>query len=96
MRVLVCAAVSILMSALANLASILGVELLCASQGIECRAPMKTSAALQKVLARLRADVPSLGTDRYMATEMKTAAGLVASADVVRATGNDHLIDWSN
>jgi hypothetical protein len=27
---------------------------------------------------------------------MKTAAHLIASADVVRATGNDHLIDWSN
>ncbi|MEE4235224.1 MAG: histidine ammonia-lyase [Anderseniella sp.] len=79
-----------------NLASILGVELLCAAQGIECRAPLKTSPALQKVLARLRADVPSLGTDRYMATEMKTATNLIASADVVRATGNDHLIDWSN
>jgi histidine ammonia-lyase len=44
-----------------NLASILGVELLCASQGIECRAPLKTSPALQKVLARLREDVPSAG-----------------------------------
>jgi histidine ammonia-lyase len=78
-----------------NLASILGVELLCASQGIECRAPLKTSPALQQVLARLREDVPPLGSDRYMATEMKTAAHLIASADVVRATGADHLIDWS-
>ncbi len=78
-----------------NLASILGVELLCAAQGIECRAPLATSPALQKVMARLRADVPSLGQDRYMATEMKTAADLVASAEVVRATGLDHLIDWS-
>jgi len=78
-----------------NLAGILGVELLCASQGIECRSPLKTSPALQEVLARLREDVPPLGTDRYMATEMKTAAHLIASADVVRATGADHLIDWS-
>jgi histidine ammonia-lyase len=78
-----------------NLASILGVELLCAAQGVEFRAPLKTSPALQKVLARLREDVPPLGSDRYMATEMKTAAHLIASADVVRATGNDHLIDWS-
>jgi histidine ammonia-lyase len=31
-----------------NLASILGVELLCASQGIECRAPLKTSPACRR------------------------------------------------
>jgi len=79
----------------ANLSNIVGVELLCAAQGIECRAPLRTSPALQTVMARIRADVPSLGQDRYMATELKLAAGLVTSGEISRATGAEHLIDWS-
>ncbi|RMD92344.1 MAG: histidine ammonia-lyase, partial [Alphaproteobacteria bacterium] len=38
-----------------NLNPILGVELLCAAQGVEFRAPLETSAPLRRVLARLRA-----------------------------------------
>ncbi|MEL7466530.1 MAG: histidine ammonia-lyase [Pseudomonadota bacterium] len=60
-----------------NLEVILGVEALCAAAGVEARAPLKTSAALQVALARLRADVPPLGADRYMAPEIETAAQLV-------------------
>ncbi len=84
-----------LMQMNANLSNIVGVELLCAAQGIECRAPLRTSPALQTVMARIRADVPSLGQDRYMATELKLAAGLVTGGEISRATGAERLIDWS-
>ncbi|HAR54415.1 MAG TPA: histidine ammonia-lyase, partial [Roseovarius nubinhibens] len=50
-----------------NLQRILGVEVLCAAQGIEFRAPLETSAPLQKVLARLRDTIPTLAEDRYLA-----------------------------
>ena len=39
----------------ANLNVILGVEAICAAQGIDFRAPLQTSAPLQAVVARLRA-----------------------------------------
>ena len=69
----------------ANLNRILGVELLCAAQGVEFRAPLVTSAPLQGVVARLRQDVATLGADRYLAPDIEAASSLVASGAVVQA-----------
>jgi histidine ammonia-lyase len=71
----------------ANVNQILGVELLCAAQGIEFRAPLATSKPLQRVLARLRADVDSIGEDRYLAPDLEVACQLVSSQDIVNASG---------
>ena len=60
-----------------NLFKIVGIELLTAAQGIEMRAPLKTSPALQAVLTMLREKVPSLGPDRFMANDLAAAADLV-------------------
>jgi histidine ammonia-lyase len=62
----------------ANLNVILGVEMLCAAQGIEFRAPLTTSARLQRVMEALRARVPSLREDRFLAGDIASAAALVA------------------
>ena len=70
----------------ANLNVILGVEALCAAQGIEFRAPLPTSAPLQRGLTRLRADIAALGDDRYMADDLARAAELIASDALVAAT----------
>ncbi|WP_372887237.1 histidine ammonia-lyase [Shimia sp.] len=70
-----------------NLNRILGVELLCAAQGVEFRAPLTTSAPLQKVLARLRSEVATLGDDRYLAPDLEAAARLVASGAVIHSCG---------
>ncbi|MCE8531260.1 histidine ammonia-lyase [Ruegeria pomeroyi] len=72
-----------------NLHYILGVELLCAAQGIEFRAPLQTSTALQAAVARLRAEVPRLEEDRYMAPEIETAARLVGVGALLDAVGID-------
>jgi histidine ammonia-lyase len=71
----------------ANLDRILGVELLCAAQGVEFRAPLPTSAPLLNVLKRLRADVPALGEDRYLAPDLEAAARLIGAGEIARATG---------
>ncbi|WP_170553261.1 histidine ammonia-lyase [Ruegeria atlantica] len=71
-----------------NLNYILGVELLCAAQGVEFRAPLVTSGPLQQVIARLRADIPALTEDRYLAPELETAKQLVAGASILRAVGS--------
>ena len=70
-----------------NLAAILGVEALCAAQGIEFRAPLRTSPRLAKVMARIRAEVPALGQDRLMAPDMERAAALIRSGALVREAG---------
>ncbi|RJL16374.1 histidine ammonia-lyase [Paracoccus siganidrum] len=77
----------------ANLAHIIGIELLCASAGVEFRAPLKTSAALAAVIARLRADVPALGQDRYMAPDLAAAAELVRSDALAQALPGDLLAE---
>jgi len=71
----------------ANLSVILGVELLCAAQGVEWRAPLKTSKRLQAVVRRLRRDVPTLAEDRYLAPDINTATGLVSGGDILDASG---------
>jgi histidine ammonia-lyase len=76
-----------LMRMVANLDRILGVELLCAGQGIEFRAPLTTSAPLVRALTRLRRDVATLGEDRYLAPDLEAAARLVASGEVAMAAG---------
>jgi histidine ammonia-lyase len=68
-----------------NLNQILGVELLCAVQGIEFRAPLTTSVPLNRVVAQLRAEVPTLGEDRYLAPDLVRAAALVARGDIAAA-----------
>ncbi|ATX67446.1 histidine ammonia-lyase [Roseinatronobacter bogoriensis] len=76
----------------ANLSAILGVELLCAAQGIEFRAPLTTSAKLQRLLQITRKHVPALADDRYMADDLSRAAALVTGGDVVKACDVDHLL----
>jgi histidine ammonia-lyase len=61
----------------ANLNVIVGVEMLCATQGIEFRAPLKTSPDLQNVIERIRADIPSITADRFMASDIECIASLV-------------------
>lgn len=70
-----------------NLNNILGVELLCAAQGIEFRAPLATSNSLQNVLSRLRTDVETIGEDRFMASDLEVACRLVSSLDILQASG---------
>lgn len=68
-----------------NLNTILGVELICAAQGVEFRAPLQTSAALQAVIATLRAQIPPLAADRYLAPDLGAAAQLVAGGALTGA-----------
>ena len=69
----------------ANLSVILGVEMLCAAQGVEARAPLATSAKLQDVIALLRSQVPTLGEDRYLAPEIEIASQMVRDGQVAQA-----------
>ena len=69
-----------------NLERILGVELLCAAQGVEFRKPLETSKALSRVVDRLRKDVETLNEDRYLAPDLEKASALVASGDLARVS----------
>lgn len=68
-----------------NLNTILGVELICAAQGVAFRAPLQTSAALQSVVATMRGQIPPLDADRYLAPDLAAAAQLVAGGVLTEA-----------
>ncbi|MEM1429955.1 MAG: histidine ammonia-lyase [Pseudomonadota bacterium] len=76
-----------LMKMNANLAVILGVEAMCAAQGIEYRAPLSTSARLAATLAAFRARVMALEEDRFMAPDLDAAAALVRDGTLADAAG---------
>jgi histidine ammonia-lyase len=76
-----------------NLAMIIGVEFLCAAQGVEFRAPLETSPALMRVLAAFRQNVKRLTTDRYMAPDLERAAALVTAGALSAAAGLPGSID---
>ncbi len=75
-----------------NLNVIIGVEAMCAAQGVEHRAPLQTSVPLQRVIARLRADIPALTDDRFIAPDLAAAARLVDSGALVAACGLPPLL----
>lgn len=62
-----------------NLSVILGVEAVCGAQGIEFRSPLQTSEPLKAAMATLRARVPTIIEDRYMAPSIEAASALVAN-----------------
>ena len=70
-----------------NLHYILGVEALCAAQGVEFRAPLATSAPLARVIGKIRQSVAALGEDRFIAPDLAAAAGLVAAGALTQAAG---------
>lgn len=78
-----------LMRMATNLSVIQGVEAMCSSQGIEARAPLKTSAALQSVVDRLRLDVTTLADDRYLAPDIEAAANLVKNGAFCEVVSHD-------
>lgn len=64
-----------------NAAGVVGIELIAAAQGMECHAPLKTSARLQTVHAKVREYSPRLVSDRYWADEMAALQSAVLSGE---------------
>lgn len=60
-----------------NLSAILGIEAMASAQGVELRAPLKTSDYLINVIARIRDHCPSLTDDRMVSVDITALAELV-------------------
>ncbi len=70
-----------------NAANVVAIELLAAAQGCDFHAPMTSSVPLERARATLRARVPHLSDDRYLAPDIAAAADLVRSGALVMVTG---------
>ncbi|WP_455481240.1 histidine ammonia-lyase [Bartonella sp. B12(2025)] len=66
-----------------NLSTIIGIETLIAAQGIEYRAPLKTSPLLQSVIEHLRKDIDSLKEDRYLAPDLHKGHILISEGHLL-------------
>jgi histidine ammonia-lyase len=76
-----------LLAMAANTAGVIGIELLAAAQGCDFHAPLTSSPELERLRTSLRAAVPHLTEDRYMAPDMEAAitlvtTGIVATTDL--------------
>ena len=65
-----------------NAAGVVAIELIAAAQGVDYHAPLKTSAKLQALHAKVRALSPHLQTDRYWADEMAALQGAVLAGEI--------------
>jgi histidine ammonia-lyase len=60
-----------------NTSGIIAIELLAACQGVDFRAPLKTSPLLERARKGLRRHVPFYDRDRYFAPDIKKVKKLV-------------------
>jgi histidine ammonia-lyase len=69
----------------ANLRRVLAVELVCASAGLDLRAPLRPSPATAAALTAVRRTVPGPGPDRWLSPDLEHAAQLLADGSVLTA-----------
>jgi histidine ammonia-lyase len=65
-----------------NAANVIAIEFLAACQGVDLRAPLKTSARLAGAVSALRLKVPFAATDRLLAPDIEEAALVVRRNEV--------------
>jgi histidine ammonia-lyase len=65
----------------ANAERVLAIELICAAQGIEYRAPLQPARRVGEALARVRNTVRGLEQDRVLAPDIEALASALRSAD---------------
>jgi histidine ammonia-lyase len=70
---------------LENLAYVLAVELVCAAEALDLRAPLEPARGTAAVRDLVRSRIPPSGADRPVAPDLEVAAELVTSGEVVRA-----------
>jgi histidine ammonia-lyase len=60
-----------------NAERILGIEMMCAAQGLEFRRPLKAGREVERAYAAVRAVVPHLGEDRVLGPEIEALAAAI-------------------
>ena len=69
-----------------NVDGVLAIELLASVQGCDFHRPLTSSDGIEAARALLRADVPTLADDRYMAPDIEAAITLVRTGKVIAGT----------
>jgi histidine ammonia-lyase len=72
-----------------NVQHVLGIELMCAAQGVEYRRPLRAARGVEDAVAVVRELIPPLAEDRVLAPDIAVLAAAVAAGrftDVAMAT----------
>jgi histidine ammonia-lyase len=72
----------------ANTGRVLAVELLAACEALDFRRPLRSSAALEAVHARVRQSVPTHGQDRVLGPEIEALAVLLRRGEILDAAAS--------
>lgn len=74
-----------------NVSRVLGIELMCAAQAVDLRAPVTSSAALMAVHRAVRKQIPFAPVDRAFGRDLERAIGLVQDDGLLQAAA-DHVV----
>lgn len=72
---------------LRNVEAILGIEALCAAQGLDFLLPLRPGAGSARAHAAVRARIPHLQEDRLLQTDIEAAVGLVRDGTLASVAG---------
>lgn len=70
---------------LKNAQQVIGIELLCAAQGVDFRRPLKSSSPIERAHAIIRKNIPKLVTDRIIYTDLVKIKELVENNNILEA-----------
>ena len=70
---------------LENTEKVLGIELLCAAQGLDCGEKLRPGRGVEAAYQCIRTAVPPLDKDRFLAPDLARAEGLVRSGELLAA-----------
>ncbi len=71
--------------AVKNATNVLAIELLCACQALDLRAPLEPGPATKAVRQLVRGHVPHLADDRLLGQDIEALVNLILSGEVIRA-----------
>lgn len=71
-----------LLTVVENVRRVLAIEILCAVQGIEYRAPLTPGIGTGRLAEAVREQVPTLDGDRSLQADIETVAGMIESGEI--------------
>jgi len=77
-----------LRTAIGNLERILAIEVLVAAAGVDARRPLRPGVRTGEAIRRLRACIPPMPVDRFLAADLETARGLVTEGTLLTAAAD--------
>jgi histidine ammonia-lyase len=72
-----------------NVQHVLAIELMCAAQGLDCRAPLRPGRGVARAHALVRELVPTLDRDRVLSHDIERLADAIAAGRLVPSREGD-------